>query len=371
MIGLLLACIGSVFNVLTDVSRKKVLDRGYDTLVISFWCKVIALGCYALIAACLFFSGVRLEFPENISVFGLTGPASLTLYFLLNTLLEGTAILLNYRALQVAPLSLCVPFMALTPLFLLPAGYLFLGEEISGGMIMGVLVVTLGSLVINRKLVAGGWLEPLRSIFREKGSRYMLCVALLLTCTAVLDKWFVASGGQRSFGLRVSHSLSLALGKGVLLAVFFMGLALVRRRLQGSAAPIGWVRVWRETPAWLLSAGAFESSVMMLQLVAMQFSVAALIISIKRSGILLACVLGWFVFKERDIQDRVIGSFVMLAGVSLFFLTKPDALGISILDTRGAFAVMAATLVALALVLRLTAVKPVSAVALPAAPSAR
>jgi hypothetical protein len=47
-LGLLLACFGSVFNVLTDCSRKKILDRKYDAVLIGFWCKIAALGFYAV-----------------------------------------------------------------------------------------------------------------------------------------------------------------------------------------------------------------------------------------------------------------------------------------------------------------------------------
>ena len=35
MLGLILAGFGPVFNVLTDASRKKILDRQYDAAVIS------------------------------------------------------------------------------------------------------------------------------------------------------------------------------------------------------------------------------------------------------------------------------------------------------------------------------------------------
>ena len=63
---------------------------------------------------------------------------------------------LYFRALQVSPLSLCVPFMALTPLFLLPIGALVLHEAISAGMVAGVVLVVLGSLVINRQQFAHG-----------------------------------------------------------------------------------------------------------------------------------------------------------------------------------------------------------------------
>jgi uncharacterized membrane protein len=284
---------------------------------------------------------------------------------MLNSLLEGTAIILNYRALQLAPLSLCVPFMALTPVFLLPAGRFFLHEAISGGMVIGVFLVLVGSLVMNRQLFAQGWLEPARAMIREKGSRYMLMVALLLTCTSVLDKWFVSSGGDAAFSARVSRSVVLAIGKCAMLSLVFLALTLVRLRYRQSVPPAAapssdggarsvWTRPWRDIPAWLIAAGVFEAIVMVLQLIALQFAPAALIISIKRSGILLACGLGWFLFKERGITDRIIGSCVMLAGVLIFFLTKPDAAGVAIFGSLGALGVAGASLVGLAVALRMT-----------------
>jgi drug/metabolite transporter (DMT)-like permease len=366
MIGLLLACVGAIFNVLTDASRKKVLDQAHDAALISLWCKLLALVCYLLLTVFLLVGGGRLAMPAIGASLGLSQWSAFILYLLLNSLLEGTAIILNYRALQLAPLSLCVPFMALTPVFLLPAGRFFLHEAISGGMIIGVFMVLVGSLVMNRQLFAQGWLEPARAMIREKGSRYMLLVALLLTCTSVLDKWFVSSGGDAAFSARVSRSVVLAIGKCAMLSLVFLGLTLVRLRYRqpipqvtqtgpdSGATGSAWLRPWCDIPGWLVAAGVFEAIVMVLQLIALQFAPAALIISIKRSGILLACGLGWFLFKERGITDRVIGSCVMLAGVLIFFLTKPDAAGVSLFGSLGALGVAGATLAGLAVALRMT-----------------
>jgi len=344
-LGLILACFGSVFNVLTDCSRKKILDRRYDAVLIGFWCKIAALSFYALALLVLLAMGISPELPPVGAGLHLSPKAAFVIYLLLNALLEGTAILLNYRALQISPLSFCVPFMALTPVFLLPIGKFFLHEQISPGMIVGVFLVVTGSLVINRRLVENGWLEPLKAIFREKGSRYMLFVAMLLACTAALDKWFVTSGGDTEMGVRVLRSFSLSLGKSMMLALFFGVLAWWRlKKKKGAKMPssegqYGWTAVWGDVPGWVVLAGLFEGTVLMLQLVAVQLTVAAIVISIKRSGILLACVLGWFLFKERGITDRVIGSFVMIAGVAVFFLTKPNAFGNSLIGLPGAFGV--------------------------------
>jgi drug/metabolite transporter (DMT)-like permease len=253
--------------------------------------------------------------------------------------------------------------MALTPVFLLPVGKFILHEQISSGMIVGVVLVVIGSLVINRQLVANGWLEPAKAIIREKGSRYMLIVALLLTCTAALDKWFVSSPGNVDFAVRVSRSFSLAIGKCVVLTLFFAGLAWWRLR-QAPAAPSpanvltaankGWMGVWRVAATWLILAGIFEAVVLVLQLTAVQFTVTAIVISIKRSGILLACALGWFLFKERGITDRVIGSCVMIAGVVIFFITKPDAQGAAMVGLAGATGVALLALLGMSIALYLT-----------------
>ncbi len=364
MLGLILCCVGAVFNVLTDASRKKVLDHQFDAALISLWCKLVAFACYLALAAVLIARGIRMQMPAIGGTLGIPPAIAFLLYLLLNALLEGTAILLNYRALQVAPLSLCVPFLALTPLFLLPIGSIFLHEAITVGMVIGVLMVVIGSLVINRQLVANGWLEPLKNIFRERGSRYMLIVAFLLACTSALDKWFVNSSSDTLFASRFSRSLTLSMGKCVMLSIFFTSLVVVRssgRRpwresaaAAGSAAGIDWARVWRVVPAWLLAAGLFEAVVMVLQLTALQFTVAAIVISIKRSGILLACALGWFLFNERGIVDRVIGSFVMMSGVLIFFLTKPDGAGHTTISGAGAMGVAAIALLGMCVALYLT-----------------
>lgn len=360
-LGLLLACFGSVFNVLTDCSRKKILDRCYDAVLIGFWCKVTALGFYLIALVVLLCLGISPDLPPVGASLNMSPKAAFILYLLLNGLLEGTAILLNYRALQVSPLSFCVPFMALTPVFLLPIGKFFLHEQISSGMVVGVFLVVTGSLVINRQLVAHGWLEPAKAIIREKGSRYMLIVAMLLACTAALDKWFITSGGDTEMGVRVLRSFSLSLGKSLVLGLFFGLLAWWRlsrtpkvKNPEGTDTGTGWTAVWRDVPGWIVLAGLFEGTVLILQLVAVQLAVAAIVISIKRSGILLACVLGWFMFKERGITDRVIGSFVMIAGVGVFFLTKPNAQGTSLVGFHGALLVTALALAGMWLALYLT-----------------
>jgi len=215
MFGLLLACVDSVINVLTDVARKKVLDRSFDAGLVTVWSKGISCVMFALVLMGLQLGwGTRPELPDIGHGFGLSPSLSFLMYVSLNAVVEGSAIVLYLRALQVSPISYCVPFLAFTPLFLLPMGILFLNEIVSGGMLIGVCLVVIGALVMNRQMFARGPLEPVRAIMRERGSRYMLIVAFLLTFTNVLDKWFLISGvGTVAFDVKLARSVTLALGK--------------------------------------------------------------------------------------------------------------------------------------------------------------
>lgn len=378
MLGLILASIDAVANVLTDVARKKVLDQQHDASLVSAWCKVISCVIFAgTIAALMALCGTRPELPDIGRGLGLSPTVAFLLYVTLNALLEGTAILLNLRALQVSPISYCVPFMALTPLFLLPAGVLILHEAVSGGMIIGVCLVVIGALIVNRQMFARGVFEPVRAILRERGSRYMLIVAVLLTFTNILDKGFLLAGGSEvTFDVKFARTLTLSLGKCGMLTVFFLGLTAFRLGVWKPAdvrrgamldvvRRIDWLGVLRQMPVWLTLAGVLESVVLMLQLTAMQFIPAALVISIKRAGMILAVGLGWFVFKERGITDRLIAALVMTVGVLVFFLTKPDATGHSILATRGALVLAAGALVATGVALYFTRRTGMTAAAAP------
>lgn len=357
MLGLLISIAMSIENVFTDISRKKVLDQGYNSILISFWAKIAAFSCYVVLVAALASMGMKFALPAIGAKFGMTTGVAFFLYLLINMLVEGTAILLNLKALQVSPLSFCVPFMALTPLFLLPAGRIFLGEAITPIMVVGVSLIVIGSLVMNRKLVANGWLEPLKEILRQKGSRYMTLVALLLTGSVILDKWFVtltpladaAVADKIRAGLPIA--VVLAVSKCVVHACFFAGLVLFRvidwKTLRNSSLTFGeklktpaWLKVWQDKPGWMFLAGALESLGLVLQFIAIQFTVAALVISIKRCGVVLSVILGKFVFHEKDITDRLIASAVMLAGVILFSCNNFITLRLALILAASALALM-------------------------------
>ena len=168
--GLFLSVGTSVSNVFTDVSRKKVLDRGYDAALISFWCKVVAFFAYGAGIAALIGSGTALGLPDLGAKLQSVAAGGVLVVPAHQHGAGGHGDFVELAGVQVSPISLCVPFMALTPLFLLPAGKFFLHESIAGGMVVGVSLVVIGSLVVNRQLFAHGLLEPVKAITANAGA---------------------------------------------------------------------------------------------------------------------------------------------------------------------------------------------------------
>ena len=81
-IGLLLACLGSVFNVLTDVSRKKGLHHQFEATVIGFWCKVVAFVCYGIALGILVLCGGSVELPPMGEALHISTGKSFALYLI-------------------------------------------------------------------------------------------------------------------------------------------------------------------------------------------------------------------------------------------------------------------------------------------------
>jgi drug/metabolite transporter (DMT)-like permease len=302
-IGLLMATATSVSNVFVDVARKKILDS-QDVISTNFLCKVAATFFYTFAIIYLLSNNtplIKFNFGQD----------SKTIYFLLylfmNTALEATALLLYLKALQVSPLSMCTPFLAFTPIFLIPTGAIMIGELPTYPKLLGVVMIVIGSLAMHRKLFALGWAEPIKALIRERGSRYMMIVACIFSLTNPLDKQLVT----------MSHAFTLAALKGIIYVLFFGSLIMIKR--------LDWRRVWTSAPKWIVITGALEAIVLLLQFTSHNYIDVVITISLKRAGIVLAVLMGWLIFKERDIQDKLIASCVMVTGALMFYI--PISLG--------------------------------------------
>ena len=291
--GLLLAAIMSLTNVLTDVARKRALEKR-DLVPATFWIRIAVAAVFVLVLAFRVFTGAsKLEVRD---------PAMFALYLVLDVALITIVMWLYFRALQVSPLSLCVPFLAFTPVFLIPSGWILLGELPAAQKLLGVVLIVVGSLVMHRRLFALGLTAPVKAVIQEKGSRYMLLVSLIFAITNPLDKKLVL--------LSNIYVESVAYGLGLSVSFFLLG------KLQRA----DFVAAVHKNVKWISLAGLSDAVSLLFQLASYAYIAVVITVSIKRAGIILSVLAGWLFFRERGITDKLIASSVMFCGVLILYL---------------------------------------------------
>jgi drug/metabolite transporter (DMT)-like permease len=305
-VGLLLAAATSVSNVLADVSRKKVVERN-ELVAATFWIRIFAALVFTVALVARMFAGTAPVIREGGPLFGIAAfaipPVAVFLtYLAIDVALIGCAQLLLMRALQVSPMSLCIPFMAFTPVFLIGTGYVMIGELPSWIKLLGVGLIVAGSLVMHRRLFAEGWVAPIKAVMREKGSRYILLVAFILSVTNPIEKRLVTMSDP------LTQAFSYCIGLCILFAV------------------LAWTRhadcrvVMQTTPRWAVLGGVLDAAALLLQFFTYSYLAVVITISIKRAGIVLSVLAGWLIFREREITDKLIAASGMLGGVLILYL---------------------------------------------------
>jgi uncharacterized membrane protein len=320
-LGLLLAAAMSVTNVFTDVARKHALEKR-DLIPATFWIRVAVTVVFLIALGVRVATGAKIEIRESGPLLGLvtlSAVPTFLIYLVLDVGLITLVMWLYFRALQVSPLSLCVPFLAFTPVFLIPSGFVLLGELPAPLKLFGVVLIVIGSLVMHRRLFAIGWSAPIKAVIREKGSRYMLFVSFLFSITNPLDKKLVV----------MSDVFTEAVAYGFGLCISFFLLGKIQRADFGKAI--------RSNVKWVSLAGLSDAVSLLFQLASYSYLAVVITVSIKRAGIILAVGAGWLFFREREITDKLIATAVMFCGVLILYLplTLAQAVGLTVLTIAG------------------------------------
>jgi len=212
--------------------------------------------------------------------------------------LELTATVLYMKGIQLSPLSLSIPFLSFTPVFVALTGYIILGKKISALGFIEIVFVIVGSYLINLPATKQGLFEPFRAIFREKGSFYLLQVALIYAITSVLGKkgmlltdpvWFASFYFSL---LGISAALLLKLWKGFPIFYFFQ-------------------RQWKR----VLAVGGVQALMCYAHMMALKLVKTAYMIALKRTSILFAVILGCLILKEGSFKLRFSAAIFMLIGI--------------------------------------------------------
>lgn len=213
------------------------------------------------------------------------------------------ATILYMKAIRYSDLSITVPMVTFTPLFLLVSSPVIVGEFPSFLGLIGILLIVLGSYTLNIKQKHEGYLMPLKALLKEIGPKLMLLVAFIWSITSNFDK----------IGVLNSSSIFWVIAVNI-----FLTLAMLPIMLYKSRGSIHRIRINYKA---LFPVGLFNALALIFQMTAISLTLVAYVISIKRTSAIMSVLFGHLVFKEKGVRERLAGAAIMVAGVILIALS--------------------------------------------------
>ena len=211
--------------------------------------------------------------------------------------LDIIAVLLYMKAIKVSPLSLTLPFLSLTPVFLIGTSYIILGERPGKFGFIGILLVVIGAYLLNVHTISQGFLAPFKAIAKEKGSVLMIIVAFIFSIGGCLGKIAVQHSSPEFFSVIYIFLLSL---------VLFIIISLKSKHFLSKSI---------SRPIPFIFIGLLIAIMIITHLKAISLIEVSYMVSVKRLSILFGVLYGIMFFKETNIKERLLGATVMVSGI--------------------------------------------------------
>ncbi len=283
MTGVLVTLLSSFSWSLFDAARKR-LSESLSAAAAVVWLMLLQTPLFAALSA-----SEAWQMPST----------KFWLPALIAIVLNSVAHVLFIRAVALAPFSLALPVLSLTPVFAALGGFLVLGEAISLRQGGGVLVILFATLAMPRSEAST---EAGSRAAVTRGLMLMAAVAFLWALAPVVDKICL------SYAPPSEHAFIQCIGIASLLAAW---VKLSGRSLESQAAK----KQWR----WLAGAVVFAAAALFFQFWAIQKMPVGIFEALKRSfGLVAAITLGFLVFREKVTARKV--AVAALMGVGIFLL---------------------------------------------------
>ncbi len=213
------------------------------------------------------------------------------------------AAVLYYRALRTTEISLAIPMIAFTPLFLIVTSAVMLGEVPGAFGFVGIACIAIGAYVLAMAGKPARLLDPLRKIRTDAGICAMLGVAFLFSIGANADKLALLNSDPL-FG-----TACILIIMGIVL-----GAVTVIRREGGAAS-------WRNLSVgpFLITGAVLAAGAVAVNL-ALSIQIVPYVISMKRLSILIAVLYGGLILREGNARNRCLGAAMMVAGAAVLAL---------------------------------------------------
>jgi len=278
-IGLVLAGLTAVVKAVQTVLIKRNVDVS-DSYVTGWSSRVFAL---PVLVALIAYQGVPAIEPIFWPLIAAMG------------VFISAATVLSARGYEHSDMSKVTPIYAFTPALLLVTSPIMVDQVPGPVGVIGVLLIVVGTYFLE---AGDGLLEPFRRLAEDRGVQLIVVVTVIYSITANIDK----------IGIDASSAIFWTMMVHLVVSVVLFPV-MVRRSTD-----------WREHLSrsrwWLTALGLSGGIAIAFQMTALEYILVPYVIAIKRFSIVLAVILGAVLFDE-DIQGRLLGALLMVAGVIL------------------------------------------------------
>jgi uncharacterized membrane protein len=209
---------------------------------------------------------------------------------------------LQYKALKITDLSLAVPMVAFTPVFLIATSFLILGELPTWWGIAGIVAIVIGSYVLHFNVKEKGIRATIARMIHNRGVLYMLIVAFIFSISANFDKIAV----QNSDPVFASAMIYLFLG------ISFTAIVVARGQFN--------IDIYKKSFLVFVFLAIVSAASTLAANTALNLQIVPYVISLKRTSIVFSVVFGAIFFKEKSMQKRFLGAIIIFIGVVIILL---------------------------------------------------
>jgi drug/metabolite transporter (DMT)-like permease len=286
----ILAFTSALLSAFAAISQKKILFK-MDALEFSF-----VLAIFNMLFSLPFFIGVEIA--------ALTFANIIALY--IKTLLGALAFLNVMLAIKNLEISAALPLMTLTPGFVAIFAFIILGEALSFLEISGMILLIAGIYILESNSYRD-ILYPFKVFVQSKNHHYIIFALLLFTATSIMDKMILVN-------LKLPPYAFMAFQQ-IFLAVNFLLIILVMKknpkRIVKSIGSTTWL--------WIILVAVITIGYRYTQIEAVKIAPVALVLSVKRTSVFFAALIGGKLFKESNLIKKLIATLILIGG-AIFIL---------------------------------------------------
>lgn len=288
--GLFLALISSIFKSGKSVTTKLAAQRTNDYMT-SFSTRIIS----AIMFIIILIITDKVYIPDNISFF---------IYLIINSILFAVVTILFTKSLRISDISLVSPIMSLIPVAVVIPSYILLNQSPNIFTGFGILLVTIGSYILDIDDEDKSYIDPILSLYYDRGVQTAFIGVILASFIPSIDK----------IGIEISNPIMWVFltqfGSSILILLFY-----IRSNNFDNI-----IKEVSNNYKILVLVGIFNGMIWIFQSYAYTFTQVSYVQSVKRVCIIFSIIAGYYIFDEKNIKQRLSGSFLILSGIVMIFI---------------------------------------------------